>query len=210
MSTLILKFIKRLPVDEQYLSGYCLAVISLKNSIVIAGLKHCGKSSAGRILASSFSVPFFDTDDLLEEIYSLKNSQRLSARDIYRKGKDVFQAYELRAAEKAVEEGSGQNIICSAGGGLSDNKPALKKFSDYFIFIYIYETPEILFERIIKNGVPAFLSPDKPFEDFKRIYVTRDAIYDKISDIKITAEGKSVPEICSLITKRLTEEGYAG
>ena len=37
-------------------------------SIVLMGIKHCGKSTQGRIISKKLSVPFFDTDDVILEM----------------------------------------------------------------------------------------------------------------------------------------------
>ena len=36
------------------------------SSIILLGIKHCGKSTQGKLLAKYFNCPFFDTDDEIE------------------------------------------------------------------------------------------------------------------------------------------------
>ena len=181
----------------------------LNRSILITGLKHCGKSSSGRCLAELYSTPFVDVDDIAEEIFAEENKLKLSSREIYRRGREVFQEYEYKASNKISADAEKYRLVCSAGGGICDNSRALKSFTENFCIIFISEKPEILYERIIRNGIPAFLSAEHPYKDFIGIYETRNLIYDKINDIKITAEGKPVSKICRLISERLLEEGYA-
>lgn len=178
--------------------------------MLITGLKHSGKTSTGRLLAGKFGTSLIDTDDLLEEIYRVETGYNLSSRDIYRKGRDLFQNFEASAAEKAALAAKEDNIVCSAGGGICENGRALEFLTETFTVVYISEIVEILYKRIIKNGIPAFLSEENPFEDFNLIYKTRDTKYDKICDIKIEAAGRSISEICLKIIEKLTEEGYAG
>lgn len=168
-------------------------------------MKHSGKSTAGRIIAEKLSTVFIDMDDAIEELFSADSGEKIGARDIYRKGRDIFQNYELAAAETIA--GKTGIFIAAAGGGICDNPVACSKLSG-FIWIYIDESPKLLFERIIRGGIPAFLTSTDPYNDFIALYNRRTAFYDKLCNIKITAGGRSPSNICSEIIEKLMEAGY--
>ena len=172
-------------------------------------MKHCGKSTIGRMLSERLGLPFSDLDDLAESFFFTETGERLSSREIFRKGRDVFQKYEYKASLGAVDSAKHGRIICAAGGGICENKRALDAVASAFITVYIAEEAEVLYSRIIRGGIPAFLSSSDPFEDFKRLFKTRTAIYDKIADIKVVSAGRTAEEIFEE-TAVLLEEANAG
>ena len=94
----------------------------MNNSIVLMGLKHCGKTTQGKLLAENFSVPFFDTDNVLEEIVGT------SFRKYYAdKGPAAFALAEEEACHKIVSEHPDDRIVVATGGGICDNAPALNE-----------------------------------------------------------------------------------
>jgi shikimate kinase len=71
----------------------------MKNSLVLMGCKHCGKSTQGKLLAQKLGLSFFDTDD---EIARLRG---IDARTLYRiKGIAEFTLAEEEACCEKVDE----------------------------------------------------------------------------------------------------------
>ena len=65
------------------------------------GIKHCGKSTQARLLSRHYSVPSFDTDDLITEITGK------TPREIYSsEGKEAF----MKAIEKGIDQTSFKQI----------------------------------------------------------------------------------------------------
>ena len=168
-------------------------------------MKHSGKSTAGKIIAKSFSTAFFDVDKRIEELFFEDTGRSLSSREIYRIGRDVFRDYEKKAAEELSTREV--FITVAAGGGICDNPEACRALED-FTWIFIDEAPRLLFERIKKGGIPPFLTSDDPYTEFLQLYNHRVKAYDKLSNIKITAGGRRQPEICLEIIEKLREAGY--
>jgi len=175
-----------------------------RTPILITGLKHSGKSTAARSAAGALKADFLDMDDLIEKLHLAEEGIRLSARDIYRRGREIFQRYESAAAEELAIRGGG--FIAAAGGGLCDNDDACLRMKD-FIWIYLEEKPEILFNRIKKGGIPAFLTSKDPYNEFINLCNMRSTRYDELCNMKIIAGGRNPLEICREITKRILEEG---
>ena len=179
--------------------------------ILLTGLKHCGKSSSGSLLSEHFNSCFIDLDDEVERIYSEQFGERLSPREIYKtRGRDTFQQMELLASERLASGSAAAPLISAAGGGICDNIPAVNILKANFLFVYIDEKAELLYERIIKNGIPAFLSKDNPYEDFLVLYKKRSKEYNKLSNIHIIAGGRSTGAVANEIINKLMEDGYAG
>ena len=66
--------------------------------ITLCGIKHAGKTSAGKALAKMLDLPFADTDDILQDLYNTRHNTALSVREIFRAlGSDLFRQLEAEA-----------------------------------------------------------------------------------------------------------------
>ncbi|MBI9105808.1 MAG: shikimate kinase [Spirochaetales bacterium] len=175
--------------------------------ILITGMKHSGKSTAGRSAAETLGADFLDMDDLIEDLFLKDTGERLNPREIYQRGRDIFQNLEYKAADLLSRRNG--SFFAASGGGICDNEAACVRLEN-FIWVYIEEDPVILFERIKNGGIPAFLTSEDPYGEFLNLYKHRSALYKKLCNIRITAGGRRPPEICSEIIKKLKEGGYGG
>lgn len=135
-------------------------------SIILCGIKHCGKSTQGKRLAAALGLDFYDTDDLIYE------QTGMDARAIYKsQGKDAFMAAELRACEflrdtlsgtqaqdaatvaslktaaqsealQAQEAAAAKSAVIATGGGICQNEPAIAILKKLGTIVYL-EAPEI-------------------------------------------------------------------
>ncbi|MGL1890435.1 MAG: hypothetical protein OCD02_02360 [Spirochaetaceae bacterium] len=166
----------------------------MNNCFYIIGVKHCGKSSVGKDLAHSLNLPFYDLDEIIEK------SVNMSVRDFYKKeGKDSFQKQETNAILFLQKQLTG--YICATGGGICDNGDAYK-ILEQTDNIYLNTSFETVYDRIIKNGIPAFLKSDDPKAEFNRLFLTRTKLYKNLSTIEINGNNKTQHQISlELITK---------
>ncbi len=147
--------------------------------ILIGGLKHCGKSTLGRIIADDLDYQFYDMDDLvLAETAGAWKSVRAIYRDA---GKDEFMRLEQDAARNFVEwhvpDLNGRGAILSLGGGTVENRGAMAWIGRKGFNVYVRAPRALLFKRIIAGGRPPFLSEDDPEGDWAALYEKRDALY---------------------------------
>ena len=153
--------------------------------ILIGGIKHCGKTSLGRILAESWNYQFHDLDQL---IISCANNAWESVREIWTNlGKEEFMRLEAEAArtfsEWIVPSASHHNCVLSLGGAAIENPKAMGWLHDLGTKVYIRADFETLYRRIMKKGRPPFLSEDNSREDFQEIYERRNALYEDYADV---------------------------
>lgn len=125
--------------------------------LILIGFKHAGKSTIGCKLASQLTRPFIDLDREIECHFFAENQEELSVRDIMlQKGEDFFRQLEQRTLATVL---SRDPAIIALGGGTPlaiENQALLKEK----ILIHIQAHPEWVFERIMKNGQPAFFKQD--------------------------------------------------
>lgn len=96
------------------------------------GLKHCGKSTQGKIISEKVGLPFVDTDLVIEQ------EKQMTAREIYAKeGVVSFTLAEQKACEDIAQNYAGQSVIVAAGGGICDNPPGLTFLREIGPFVFL-------------------------------------------------------------------------
>ncbi len=171
----------------------------MNNSIVLMGLKHCGKTTQGKLLAEKLGVDFFDTDD---EISRLRG---MDFRTLYNtKGVIEFTLAEEEACQLIINKNENRQLVISTGGGICDNAPALHTLRACGTFVFLRLDIQYSVDRIMAKveqnelgtfkNVPAYVLAENPatLEDIQNILLARftqryqqyQAIADVIVDIK--------------------------
>lgn len=187
------------------------------------GLKHCGKSTLGRLAAQALKMDFLDADDILSNyLENIPGYESISIRELFRsKGKAIFQEYEyLSLAENLKRKMSfpvstctaGLNYIYALGGGACDNILLLRFLKRTMgTFFYIKQDEKVLLHRILQRGIPPFLDKENPEESFHKLYTARSKIYHEKADYIIDISGtqpinESVHMILSFLKRVETKE----
>ena len=151
---------------------------------VIGGMKHCGKSTHGRLLAAGRQLPFFDTDEELEKFYAGTTGDALTTREIYRKlGEEEFRKLEAAVVTRLLSDDGGR--VVALGGGAPGNRfiePAVWERGGCFIYLAI--DPDEAFRRVKEGGLPPFLAgADDPHLEFMRLYRDREQFYRRYAKV---------------------------
>lgn len=180
-------------------------------SIILCGIKHCGKSTQGKRLAAALGLDFYDTDDLIFE------QTGMDARAIYKsQGKDAFMAAELKACEylRDILQAKGsqdqnaaaaKSAVIATGGGICQNEPAIAILKKLGTIVYL-EVPEITAAgRIVREArflpdgtiqnLPAYIANKNPADQkevraiFHDFYMERTKKYRSLADASVQAQG---------------------
>lgn len=174
-------------------------------SIVLMGIKHCGKSTQGRIISKKLSVPFFDTDDVIFEMTGK------TPRQIYTElGNEGFQEAEEKACLFLLEKinsSAEKNAVIATGGGICGNKKALDVLKKIGTFVFLKTPERIASFRVLREisvaqdgtllNVPAFIAKKNPrsVADAKKIFhdffIERECIYEQLADVVIDMSSSS-------------------
>lgn len=174
-------------------------------SIILMGIKHCGKSTQGRIISKKLSVPFFDTDDVVFEMTGK------TPRQIYTElGNEGFQEAEEKACLFLLEKinsSAEKNAVIATGGGICGNKKALDVLKKIGTFVFLRTPERIASFRVLREisvaqdgtllNVPAFIAKKNPrsVADAKKIFhdffIERECIYEQLSDVVIDMSSSS-------------------
>ncbi len=167
--------------------------------LILIGYKNVGKSAIGRKLAQAMGAEFIDLDEVVEKTYAKKNGAVHTCREIMNAvGQDAFHELEHEALQESLSSPTFR--IISLGGGtplFSKNKILMQGHT----IVQITAPKEVVFERIMANGKPAFFSAGDPLESFNRTWKERGAIYDSLTDIKIDNSGSLDEAVKIIIAK---------
>lgn len=151
----------------------------------MGGIKHCGKTTLGSIIAARLNYDFFDLDELvMKEGMGVWGSVREAMQNL---GGDGFRKLETMAIaffiERIIPGLFGSGVVLSLGGGFIENTEAMAYLGDRGTRIYLLAARELLYRRIELSGKPAFLSEENPYEDFVELYARRDILYREFADL---------------------------
>lgn len=171
---------------------------------IMAGMKHCGKSTLGKLLAEFLQCPFYDTDDLIRDKFNKTNECNSTIREIYAsKGKEFFRKEEiiiLQELNDHILEESEDNVV-ALGGGLPMNIDLILLLHLIGTVIYLKDVPEELYYRTSRTGLAPFLDKKNPKESFFRLYKEREPYYILHADIILNLEGCSIEEAWGKVQK---------
>lgn len=176
--------------------------------LFLTGIKHSGKSNVGRaaveLLQSTYEIDFTDTDDLAQ---ALLPSPIGTLREFYsRFGKVAFMDLEFQAVEKFTRECSDRLHVVATGGGICDNGPAVQLMKSSGKIIYLAVDEPVLFQRIMRGGIPPFLSGENPEQSFHTLFVERNARYRQVADFMVSlSDCRSIQENAEILAKYLVE-----
>ncbi|MFP4430070.1 MAG: shikimate kinase [Spirochaetaceae bacterium] len=160
--------------------------------LFLGGIKHSGKSTLGRLLSEASGLPFYDGDDLTVSAARRREIEVSTARELYRiAGPEGFKHYEAEALLEVVGPG---RMVLALGGGAIDNPAALEVVDRNGYLVYLHVDADILYERVMRSGTPAFLTSDDPYEEFLALSRRRDAAYRNKAYLVIELTGLGVRE----------------
>ena len=180
--------------------------------IALVGLKHVGKSTVGRELATLLGALFLDTDELLRDSFNAAYPTPLpTIREVYRTaGPEKFAQLEAEAVQAVVERTKRVNdshtpvsVVVACGGGIIDNDAAWQILHARALVVLLDERVETIEERVFARGVPAFVDPTDPHGDFRRIMQGRLSRYrtnaHRVIDVHGMNPRRTAAEVAQLV-----------
>ena len=163
--------------------------------ISLIGLPGCGKSTVGRQLARRLNVPFFDSDQVLE--------QRLgcSVRDYFeREGESCFRDREETVIDELSQVAEG---VLSTGGGAvlrPNNRLHLRQRTHV---VYLNSVPDDLYRRLRHDKSRPLLQVADPLGRLRELYTQRAPLYREICHVSMDTGRPSVATLVNLIIQKL-------
>jgi shikimate kinase len=174
-------------------------------NIVFIGMKHCGKTTHGKAFAAEMNYKFYDTDDVLMDMYNRRNTCTLSVREIFdRIGDEGFRELEEEVMRLLLK--LGQCNVVSMGGRMPVNETIQADMKQLGFTVFLKLPPEVLFKRVKRRGLPSFVDPLRPLESFIELYQRREGYYLDCADLVIEMDDLPLSEARNLIFSRIKEK----
>jgi shikimate kinase len=157
------------------------------------------------------ALPFLDLDEealrLMRERLS-RPREGSSLRDYFAEyGAETFRSYEAECLGSLLTDRFSGLIAC--GGGIIDNREAMELLEGAALIVYLTAEFNILYERIIRGGVPPFLDPADPYGSFMSLARRRDAAYRSVADLVIPLGELGVSEAADVVATTIKEQLHA-
>jgi shikimate kinase len=161
-------------------------------NVTLIGMKHCGKSTLGAALSARWGCPFYDVDKLIEEHNACEGGGTLSVREIFKQhGETRFVELEttavcdlyLRLAD------STENHVISVGGRTALNPRVDELLAALGLIVYLEVSPEEMFARVQRTGIPAFVDQADPAKHFQELFQQRDPHYRRLANLIVNLNG---------------------
>ena len=181
-------------------------------NVVLIGMKHCGKSTLGRLLAQRWSCALEDTDDLLVAAYAQCAPRPRSCREIFREeGPELFALLEGCAVARLYLSlrDAREPCVVAAGGRTALHEPAAAVLKKIGKVVYLQGDADELYRRTIPGGLPGFLDPADPAGSFRRIHDQRHRHYAALADVTVPLAGLDVEQAFGALLQALGEDPHA-
>ena len=164
-------------------------------NIVLIGFRGTGKSTVGKLLAKRLERDFVDSDKYIESATG-KTIKSIFEED----GEESFRKIE---ADTIAELSKADNKVISAGGGAVIKEENVRNLKDNGFLVLLEATPEIIHNRIAKDGKTAQQRPSltdkKPLDEIKHLIEQREHAYKNAADFTINTSYISCEDIVSEI-----------
>lgn len=165
-------------------------------AVFLIGFMGAGKTSVGRLLASSLGWHFADLDERIEL------RERRTVEEIFQQsGESEFRRVESEALAAVLAEAGSTATVVALGGGAfvqAENSALLETAGATLVFLDA--APDELFRRCLGEKGKRPLRQD--WEQFSRLYEKRRAHYLR-AGLRVDTSGLSVETVAAEVARRL-------
>lgn len=170
---------------------------ALQRGLVLIGMPGAGKSTVGQLLAARWSVPFVDTDQLLEA-HSGESLQSQLDRIGYAAMRKVEEDFVATCALPP-------QAVVSTGGSVVYGPRAMQHLRSYGICVYLQISLATVTQRVDNWDSRGFSCA--PGQTLAEVYQERLPLYHRYADLTLPCDGLSPGEVVQLLEERLARSG---
>ncbi|MCY7369811.1 MAG: shikimate kinase [Polaromonas sp.] len=171
----------------------------LVSRISLVGLPGSGKSTVGRQLARRLSLPFVDSDPVIEQRIGC------SIREYFeREGEERFRDIEEAVLDHLTQSHRG---VLSTGGGSALRAVNRQRLRARSHVIYLRSSPEELFRRLRRDVNRPLLQVSDPFGRLRDLYTARDPLYREVAHFVVETGRPSVAALVGSLLAHLEQAG---
>lgn len=174
--------------------------------LALVGLRCCGKSTVGRMLAERMRLRFVDLDVLLAERWSRELGLQPTAAG------DLLAAHGIetfREREAAILQEYGiaptDGLVMATGGGCVENPSNRKLLIEHTTCIWLRADPELLAARQAEDSTPrpALTDEEDPALEMRSLAVRREPLFSAVADIVVECGELDPEQLTAEVARRL-------
>lgn len=166
-------------------------IVANGKSIALVGLMGAGKSSVGKRLADSLSLPFYDSDDEIEQAAGLSVSDIFSIH-----GEEEFRRGEQKVIERLL---NGPQIVLATGGGAFMNAETRATMKNASVTIWLRADLETLWRRVSRRDGRPLLKTANPKDKLRELLEARQSTYALADIVVDSREGPHQTAVNAII-----------
>jgi shikimate kinase len=162
------------PLKGEILDQHGILMTRSEN-IYLVGLMGAGKTTIGRQLAKSLSVPFYDSDKAIEE------STGVDIPTIFEfEGEEGFRDREQKMIQQLTQL---EGIVLATGGGTVLREENRRLLKEKGFIVYLQCSVERILERTRRDTQRPLLKTDNPRERIESLFRQREPLYLSCADL---------------------------
>ncbi|MAI90960.1 shikimate kinase [Ponticaulis sp.] len=168
-----------------------VAKVANGKTIALVGLMGAGKSSVGRRVAEALSLPFYDSDEQIEQ------AAGLSVTDIFSvHGEPEFRRGEQRVIERLLE---GPQHVMATGGGAFMNPDIRKALKENAVTIWLRADLETLWRRVSRKEGRPLLKTENPKQKLRDLLELRNPVYAEADIVIDSRDGPHINAVSAIL-----------
>jgi shikimate kinase len=168
-------------------------------NIVLTGYRGTGKTTVGQILAKKLALPFYDTDDLIQEQAGQTIREIVSS-----KGWGAFRELEKETVALVALH---DNCVIALGGGAVMEEENVNRLRLTSLICWLTARVETIFHRMTHDDKSDQLRPPLTGEDRMREIVVvmneRAPFYERAAHFSVTTDDREPEEIAEEIISEI-------
>lgn len=183
--------------DAQEGGGAGPASGRLERTIALVGMMGVGKSTVGRKLAETLSVPFVDSDEEIEK------AAGLSVQEIFEKhGEPEFRRGERRVIERLA---NGPPIVLATGGGAFMDPETRALLKEKATTVWLRAELDVIWKRVSRRDTRPLLKRENPKQVLADLAAARAPVYAE-ADIVVDSGDGPATEAVKAIREKLSQK----
>ncbi len=166
-----------------------------KNKIYLIGFMGVGKTSVSKELGKILNRLVIEIDEIVEM------NSNMSISNIFSEfGEDYFRNLETEALSSIQGD---TNVVVSTGGGIVTREVNVDIMKKEGIVVLLNAKPETVYNRLKDTNTRPILNNNMNIEFISDLMGKREDLYNRVKDIEIETDNKTIREVCFEIIDRL-------
>lgn len=166
-----------------------------KNKIYLIGFMGVGKTSVSKELGKILNRLVIEIDEIVEM------NSNMSISNIFSEfGEDYFRNLETEALSSIQGD---TNVVVSTGGGIVTREVNVDIMKKEGIVVLLKAKPETVYNRLKDTNTRPILNNNMNIEFISDLMGKREDLYNRVKDIEIETDNKTIREVCFEIIDRL-------